>query len=123
MRVRGACPPPFTLSTITYKVVVYAAAEGADTLPYFYSTSIYVLWGSPGGLFAEYTAEDNGEVLEVTIIKIYGKFFAINYEYGLELDIVLSAHLFMRPCSKDGRRESKEYFHIEEKKTGRLYMK
>jgi hypothetical protein len=27
--------PPFTLSTITYEVVVYAPAERADTLPLF----------------------------------------------------------------------------------------
>ncbi len=31
----GARPPPFTLFTITYKVVVYAPAERADTLPLF----------------------------------------------------------------------------------------
>ena len=31
----GAHPPPFTTSTITYKVVVYAPAEWADTLPLF----------------------------------------------------------------------------------------
>ncbi len=31
----GALPPPFTISTITYKVVVYAPAERADTLPLF----------------------------------------------------------------------------------------
>jgi hypothetical protein len=31
----GARPPPFTLSTITYKVVVYAPAERADTLTLF----------------------------------------------------------------------------------------
>ena len=35
VRVGGARPPPFTLSTITYKVVVYAPAERADTLPLF----------------------------------------------------------------------------------------
>ncbi len=31
----GGCtrPPPFTISTITYKVVVYSPAERADTLP------------------------------------------------------------------------------------------
>ncbi len=28
----GARPPPFTISTITYKVVVYSPAERADTL-------------------------------------------------------------------------------------------
>ncbi len=40
----GARPLPFTISTITYKVVVYAPAERADTytspistLPYMYS--------------------------------------------------------------------------------------
>ena len=33
----GGCtrPPPFTISTVTYKVVVYATAERADTLPLF----------------------------------------------------------------------------------------
>ncbi len=32
----GVAPqPPFTVSTITYKVIVYALAEGADTLPLF----------------------------------------------------------------------------------------
>jgi hypothetical protein len=31
----GARPPPFTLSTITCKVVVYAPAERADALPLF----------------------------------------------------------------------------------------
>jgi hypothetical protein len=41
--VGGARPPPLTLSTITYKVIVYAPAERADTLtlillyPYIYS--------------------------------------------------------------------------------------
>jgi hypothetical protein len=32
----GVAPPsPFNISTITYKVVVYAPAERADTLPLF----------------------------------------------------------------------------------------
>jgi hypothetical protein len=31
----GARPPPFTLSTITYKVAVYAPAEWADMLTLF----------------------------------------------------------------------------------------
>ncbi len=36
MRGAGGCtPPPFILSTITHKVVVYAIAERADTLPLF----------------------------------------------------------------------------------------
>jgi hypothetical protein len=30
----GARPPPFTISTITNKVAVYAPAESADTLPF-----------------------------------------------------------------------------------------
>jgi hypothetical protein len=30
-----ARPPPFTISTITYKVVVYVPVERADTLPLF----------------------------------------------------------------------------------------
>ncbi len=33
---RGACPPPFTLFTITNKVAVYAPAERADTLTLFH---------------------------------------------------------------------------------------
>ncbi len=35
MGVGGARPSPFTLSTITSKVVVYVPAEWADTLPLF----------------------------------------------------------------------------------------
>ncbi len=35
MRVGGARSPPFTISTISYKVVVYSPAERADTLPLF----------------------------------------------------------------------------------------
>jgi len=35
--------PPFTLSTIVIKVVVYDPAERADT-SYFYSTPICTLW-------------------------------------------------------------------------------
>ncbi len=31
----SACSPPFTISTILYKVVVYTPAERADTLPLF----------------------------------------------------------------------------------------
>ncbi len=31
----GAHPPPFNISTIMYKAVVYAPAERADTLPIF----------------------------------------------------------------------------------------
>jgi hypothetical protein len=48
----GSCPthvPPFTLLTITYKVVVYAPAERADALvpisspyPYMYSVGVTV---------------------------------------------------------------------------------
>jgi hypothetical protein len=43
VRMRGSSPPPFTISTITYKVVVYAPADRADILslfllyPYMYS--------------------------------------------------------------------------------------
>ncbi len=45
----GARPPPCTISTITYKVVVYALAERADTLslfllyPYMYSVVVNVI--------------------------------------------------------------------------------
>jgi hypothetical protein len=35
VRVGGARLPTFTISAITYKVVVYALAERADTLPVF----------------------------------------------------------------------------------------
>ncbi len=37
--VGGARPPPFTISTIAYKVVAHVPAERADTLlyPYMYS--------------------------------------------------------------------------------------
>jgi hypothetical protein len=35
VRVGGASPPPFTISTVTYKVAVYTPAERADTLPLF----------------------------------------------------------------------------------------
>jgi hypothetical protein len=35
VRVRGARPPTFTLSTITREIVVYALAERTDTLPLF----------------------------------------------------------------------------------------
>jgi hypothetical protein len=39
-----ACTPtPFIISTITYKVVLYAPAERADTLPLFYSTPLCTL--------------------------------------------------------------------------------
>jgi hypothetical protein len=40
----GARSPPFTLSTII-KVVVYAPAETADTLPLFLLYPLYVLCG------------------------------------------------------------------------------
>jgi hypothetical protein len=39
----GACQPSFTISTITYKVLVYALAEKATHYPYFYSTPICIL--------------------------------------------------------------------------------
>jgi hypothetical protein len=42
----GARPSPFTISTITYKVVVYAPAERADKLPLFllypFMSSVYI---------------------------------------------------------------------------------
>jgi hypothetical protein len=41
--VGGAHPPPFTLVTITYKVVLYAPAEWADTLPLFHFYPLYVV--------------------------------------------------------------------------------
>ncbi len=43
--VEGACPPPFTIFTITYKVAVYAPAERADTHPPISSLTLYVLCG------------------------------------------------------------------------------
>ncbi len=40
-------PPAFTISTITYKVVVvYALAERADTLNLFLFYPLYVLWAT-----------------------------------------------------------------------------
>jgi hypothetical protein len=43
----GSKPTPFhsTVSTITYKVVVYASSEMADTLPPISSLPLYVLYG------------------------------------------------------------------------------
>ncbi len=42
----GRCAPPsFTLFTITYKVVMYAPAERADTLPPISTLPLYVLCG------------------------------------------------------------------------------
>ncbi len=41
----GARPPPFTVSTITYKVGMYAPAERADTLPPVSTLPLYVLCG------------------------------------------------------------------------------
>ncbi len=47
VRGGGAHPPPFTITTIMSKVVVYAPAERADTLPlfllYHYMYSVDVL--------------------------------------------------------------------------------
>jgi hypothetical protein len=48
VRVGGAAPPPVIISTVTYKVVVYAPAERADTLhlfllyPYLFSVGFTV---------------------------------------------------------------------------------
>ncbi len=38
------CPPPFTISTVTYKVVVSLLLRGQKQSPYFYSTPICTLW-------------------------------------------------------------------------------
>ncbi len=46
----GARPPPFI--TITYKVVVYAPAERAGTLPLFLLYPLYVLCGSVYKIFS-----------------------------------------------------------------------
>jgi hypothetical protein len=48
LRVGSGRPPPFTLSTITSKVVVYASAERADILPLFLLYPLYVLCGRKG---------------------------------------------------------------------------
>jgi hypothetical protein len=41
----GACPPPFTICTNTYKVVVYVPAERADILPlYLFYPKLGTLW-------------------------------------------------------------------------------
>jgi hypothetical protein len=42
--MHGARPPPFTISTITYKVVVYAPGQIQSS--YFYSIPIYVQYGT-----------------------------------------------------------------------------
>jgi hypothetical protein len=42
----GARPSPFTISTITNKVVVYALAERVDTLPPISTLLLYVLCGT-----------------------------------------------------------------------------
>ncbi len=54
MRVGGALPPLFTISTITYKVVVYVPDERADTLPIFllYSVPGLCMKGGGGGKMA-----------------------------------------------------------------------
>jgi hypothetical protein len=52
MLVRVGCthPPPFTLSAIAYKLVVYAPVEREDTLamfllyPYLYSVGMVILY-------------------------------------------------------------------------------
>jgi hypothetical protein len=44
-----ARPPPFTKSTVTYKVVVYAPAEKAGTHPPISALPLYVLCGEAGG--------------------------------------------------------------------------
>ncbi len=54
----GARPPPFTISTITYKAVVYAPAKRSDTqlhIPYFYYTFICTLWLFPTQIFSFYS--------------------------------------------------------------------
>ncbi len=54
--VHAQCPPPFAISTLTYKVVVYALAERADTLPlfllypYMYSVNATANLGGPIGI-------------------------------------------------------------------------
>ncbi len=42
----GARPPPFNISNIKHKVVMYAPAERADTLPLFLLYPLYVLGGA-----------------------------------------------------------------------------
>jgi hypothetical protein len=45
---RGWTPTPFTISTITNKVAVYAPAERADTFPLFLlHPYMCTLWGTP----------------------------------------------------------------------------
>jgi hypothetical protein len=46
----GARSPLFTISTITYKFVVYAAAEKADTLPLFPLYPYMYSMGNPENL-------------------------------------------------------------------------
>jgi len=61
--VGGARPPPFTITTTTYKVVVYAPAERVDTLPlfllypYMYSVNKTTSQGGPGDDALSMTAD------------------------------------------------------------------
>ncbi len=65
VRVRGGCPLPFTVFTITYKVVVYASAERAGYTPPFLLYPYFVLCGSR---YCEQEKwPDNGEKKEDSI--------------------------------------------------------
>jgi hypothetical protein len=52
----GASPPHFTISTITYKVVVFSPAERADTHPLFPLYTYTYSVGPPLSSLSEYTA-------------------------------------------------------------------
>ncbi len=62
MRVGGDCPSPFTISSITYEVVVNAADERVETPPLFLLYSVvscppplappFVLWSSPQSTYS-----------------------------------------------------------------------
>ncbi len=54
VRVGGALPPTFTISTITYKVVVYAPSETTDTLRLFLLYPYTVLWGYEARIFLSF---------------------------------------------------------------------
>jgi hypothetical protein len=79
VRVEGAHPPPFTVFTITYKVVVYVPAERANTLPLFllYNYMYSVAYIS-GTLRTSVRAVTSLVKIDVSNIRLPGCFFFDN---------------------------------------------
>jgi hypothetical protein len=78
MRVGGVYtvhPPPFTISTTTYNVEVYAPAERADTLlpfllyPYMYSVDLHFKEGGMENII--YTKLESGGKLAARLNIVY----------------------------------------------------